>query len=207
MLRFTSPDDVHLRDTGDRAQIAREAGVGDAREHRRRSRGRGEHEREHRRLRWIEARQDRLLHLGRQILALRRDRVAHILRRLLNRFLEVEEERALREPVDREAGGLVAIEPADSPHRILDGLHDLALHLRRRCAGIRDRQSDDRRLNVGELVGVQVDQRRAAEGDERHHRRDGDDRPLDRKIGDEHVALLRACAAISECPPADRRWS
>jgi hypothetical protein len=202
-LHFTH--DVHLRDPGDRAQLARESGIGDAREHRSGSGRRREHEREHRRFRWIEASEDRLLHLRRQILALRRDRIAHILRRLLDRLLEVEEERALREPVDGEARGLVAIESADAPHRILDRLHDLALDLRRRCTGIRDRQSDDRRLNVRELIGVEIEQSRASERDERHHCGDGDDRPLDREVGDEHVVLLPACSALSECPPADRR--
>ena len=45
---------------------------------------------------------------------------------------------------------------------------------------------DDRRVDLRELVGVELQQRDDAEDDEHQHRDDGEDRALDGGIGDEH---------------------
>ena len=40
----------------------------------------------------------------------------------------------------------------------------------------------ERRRDVGELVGLEPEQREETEDHERHHRHDGDERALDREI-------------------------
>ena len=70
------------------------------------------------------------------------------------------------------------------------GAIDLALHDIGCGARVADAHEDDRRLDVGVFVDLQLEQRRDTERDERQHRHDGDDRPLDGKIGDEHGGSL-----------------
>ncbi len=69
---------------------------------------------------------------------------------------------------------------------LFDRVDHLALDVVGRRAGIDDRDRDDGRLDVRELVGLELDQREDAEHHERQHRDDGDDRPADGEIGDEH---------------------
>ena len=90
-LALDAADDVDLGDAGDAAQLARDAGIGEARQLARpisvcddsASDTIGRSCR-------IEPREDRLLHLRRQVVADLRDRVADVLRRLLQVLLEQE---------------------------------------------------------------------------------------------------------------------
>ena len=65
-------------------------------------------------------------------------------------------------------------------------------------------------MDVGELVGLQLVERREAECDEREHCHDSDNRSLDGEIGDEHLGLADASLAPQQqrsrvdrhpCPP------
>ncbi len=116
-----------------------------------------ERQREHRLLRGIEPGEHRLLHLGRQVGPLGGDGVADVLRCLLDVLLEVEEDGELRQAVGRAGLGLGPVDPADGGERLLDRVDDLPLHRLGRGAGIEDGDADDRLLDVGKLVGVQVD--------------------------------------------------
>ena len=94
------------------------------------------------------------------------------------------------------------VDPADGGDRLLDRLDDLPLHRLRGGAGVEDGDPDDRLLDVGELVGVQVEQRGDAERHQRHHRGDGDDRALDREIGDEHQRCASSWRTRTRAPGA-----
>src|SRR5213075_2623495 len=95
---------------------------------------------------------------------------------------------------------------------------DLALDDIGRSARVRDGDEHDRAVDVRKLVGVQPPESGEAEDDQRDHRDDGDDRPLDGKVRYEHGAALRApqrfvslqvirldssaCSALPRPPPA-----
>ena len=117
----------------------------------------------------IEARQDRLLHLERQLVADLRDLVANVLRRLLQVLLELEDGDDHAEAVQRVR--LDLLDAADPGDALLDAIDQLALDALRRRARIRQRHDDHRVLHVGELVGLELHQREDAEDDEREHRR------------------------------------
>ena len=136
----------------------------------------------------VEPLDDRLEDLLRQLAADGRDRVANILRRLIDGLLEHERDDDLREAIGRRRVDLV--DAADARQSILDAVDDLALDDVGRRAGVADADEDDRRLDVGELVGLQLVERGEPERDEREHRHDGDDRPLDGEVGNEHEVSL-----------------
>ncbi len=71
------------------------------------------------------------------------------------------------------------VHPADARDDLLDRLDDLPFDDVGRRAGVRNRDDDDRRVDLGELVGVELQERNDAEHHEREHRDDGDHRALD----------------------------
>ncbi len=62
---------------------------------------------------------------------------------------------------------------------LFDRLDDLALDVVGRRARIRDRDDDNGRVDLRELVGVELRERDDAEDDEDQHRHDGQNRTLD----------------------------
>ena len=188
-LALDAADHAHFRDAGHAAQLADDAGIGEPRElgSRQRPGRRGQlHDRQVVR---IEPREDRLLHLGRQVVPDLRDAVADVLRRLLQVLLEDELDRDHAEAVERVR--LDLLDAADRRDLLLDRIDDLALDGVGRRARVGDRDRDDRRRDVGELVGLQGRQREHAEDRQRKHRDDRDDRPPNGEIRDEHLLLLR----------------
>jgi hypothetical protein len=76
--------------------------------------------------------------------------------------------------------------PGDAREAVLEPVDHLALDLLGRRARVGDADEDDRRGDVGELVGVEPEQGDEPEHGEREHRDDRDDRPPDGEVGDEH---------------------
>ena len=105
------------------------------------------------------------------------DLVADLLRRLLRVLLEHELDDDVAEAVERARRH--PVDAADAGDDLLDRLDDLALDDVGRRARIRDGDDDDRRVDLRELVGVELQQRDDAEDHERQHRDDGEDGPLD----------------------------
>jgi hypothetical protein len=148
----------------------------------------------------VEPGEHRLFHLGRQVRALGGDRVANILGGLLDRLLEFEEDGARRESIGPGAGGLLPVHAADAEDGILYRIDDLAGDFRGRCARVHDSHAHDRLLNVGELIGVQVEQGKDAEYNQRHHGGDSHDRALNGKIGDEHQRRTSSSVILTGLP-------
>jgi hypothetical protein len=69
---------------------------------------------------------------------------------------------------------------------VIEAIEDLLRHAVGGRARIRNADGDDRRSDVGELVGFELEQREQAEHGQRQHRHGGDERLLDREIRDEH---------------------
>ncbi len=90
----------------------------------------------------IEPLDDRLENLRGELRAHGRDRVAYVLRRLVDRFRERELDDDLREAVGRRRVDLV--DAADAGELVLDARDDFALDDVRRRAGIGDADEDDR---------------------------------------------------------------
>ena len=200
-LALDPPDHRRLGDPGDRAQRARHPRIGDPRQRRRGERARVEGELHDRLIGRIEAREDRLLHLGGELAADGGDLVTDVLRGLLQVLLEDEEDGDVGETVLRRAAD--AVDTGDPAHRLFDAVEHLAFHHVGRGAGIGDGDVDDRLLDVGKLVGLELPEGEEPEDDQRHHRDDGDQRSLDREIGDEHRRRLSYRAR--RCPTAGSR--
>jgi hypothetical protein len=181
-------DDLHFGDARDPAQPPRDVGVGQPRQLRSGQPLRRQHQRHDRQVRRIEPRQDRLLHLRRQLVPDRGDLVADFLRRLLQVLLELEERDDHAVAIQRVRLDLV--DAADARDPFFDAIDNLAFDALRGGAGIRHRHHHDRVLHIGELVGLQQCQCEDAEHAEREHHDGRDDRPPDCEIGDEHDVSL-----------------
>ena len=180
----------HLGHAGNRAQLAGDRRIGEAGQLTLRQRRRRQRHRHDRTVRIVELLDDRLLHLHRQVGALGRDGVAQILRRLHQVLAELELHHDEAVAVVRVA--VDVLHPTDRRDLLLDRVEDLLLYPFRRRAGIRDPHRHHRRGDVGKLVGLELEQREQAEHHQRHHGDDGDERLLDREIGDEHGMPVRS---------------
>ena len=74
--------------------------------------------------------------------------------------------------------------------RFLDRLEHFALDLLGGRTGIDDRGQHDRRLHFRKLVRLQLCEGDQAESHQREHSHDGDERPLDREIRNEHGCVV-----------------
>ena len=102
----------------------------------------------------IELREDRLLHLRRQVVANLRDLVANLLRRQPRVLREVELDDDVGEAVERVRAH--PVDAADAGDHLLDRIDDLTLDDIGRRAGIRNRHHHDRGVDLGILVGVEL---------------------------------------------------
>ena len=183
-LALDGADQVHRGHARDAAQPPRDVGIGHAGELRAGEPRRGQRQRHDRPVRRIELREDRLLHLGRQIVADRRNLVADLLRGDLRVLREVELHDDVREAVERARAH--PVDAADARDRLLDRIDDLALDDVGRRARVGHRDDHDRRVDLRVLVGVELRERHDAEDDDHQHRDDGENRLGDGGIGDIH---------------------
>ncbi len=194
-LALDAADDADLGDAADAAQLVGDAGIDDAGQLRPGQRRRGQRQLDDREVVRIEAGQDRLLHLLRQIVADLRDAVADVLGRFLQVLREVELDGDDAEAVERVR--LDLLDAADRGDLLLDRIDDLALDGVRRRARIGDRHRDDRRRHLGELVGVEAQQGEDAEDRDGDHHHDGHDRPFDGEIRDGHAGGSRPVSSTT----------
>ena len=173
-------EDLHVGHALHRAQLARDAGIGETRELRRRQDCRRNRDRDDRPIRVVELLDDRLLHLRRQIGANGRNRVAHFLRRDVHVLAEQELDHDHRIAVVGFADD--SLDARDRADLLLDRLEHLALDDVWRRAGIDDAHGQELRRDVRELVRLQLERRERPEDHQRDHRHDGDERTLDCKI-------------------------
>ena len=101
----------------------------------------------------VDPREDRFLHLGRQVVADLVDLVADLLRGFLQVLLVLELDQDRGEAVERVRRHL--LHAADAGDGLFDRLDDLAFDVVGRRAGIRRGDDDERHGDVGELVGLQ----------------------------------------------------
>ena len=94
---------------------------------------------------------DRVAQVAGQVGAHARDRVAHVVDRLLRRLLEAELDRDRRRAVLHL--GVDVLDALQRGDRVLDLARDLGLHLRRRGAGQRGGDGDRRQVDVREAAG------------------------------------------------------
>ena len=142
-LALDLAEDLHVGHAGNRAQLARDARIGEPRELGRRQHRRRDRDRDDRPIGVVELLNDRLLHLRRQIRADRRDRVAHFLRRDVHVLVEQELDHDHRVAVVRLAHD--ALHAGDRADLLLDRLEHFALDDVGRRAGIDDAHRQERR--------------------------------------------------------------
>ena len=190
---------VDARHAADGAQLARDLVVGEVRQVRGRHPVGRERDLDDRQVVGREAPDDGLLHLRRKVAADAGDGVADLVGGLL---------RVLREDeLDDDLAVAVRGRAVDHVHafkalqRLLDRVEQFALHRLGRGAGVRHAHEDDGRVDLGELVGFELQQRDDAEDDEREHRHDGDERLLDGEVRDDHGAGGRASSQRPPVPP------
>jgi hypothetical protein len=120
----------------------------------------------------IELAQDGLFDFLRQVLTFGADRITDFLRR----FLQILRVHELRDDLRVPVAGLAfhLLHPGDGLNRLFDGFEHLALHLLGGGARIDHRGEHDRRLHLGELVGLQLQQRDQTEPDQGQHGHDGE---------------------------------
>ena len=174
----------HFGDASDRAQFARDRGIGETREFSLAQRRAGQRERDDRSVRIVELLDDRLLHLYRQVRALGGDRIAKILRCFGEILAELELDDDEGEAIER--GAVDVLHAANGGDLLLNGIEDFLLHTIGRRARIWNADGHHRWGNVGELIGLELEEREQAKHGQCHHRHDGDQRLLDREIRDEH---------------------
>ena len=176
-LALDRANEVNGGHAGNATQPPRDVRVGDARQLGAGQTRRRQRQRHDRPVGGIELREDRLLHLRRQLVANLGDLVADLLRRQPRVLREVELDDDVREAVERVRRHLV--DAADAGDHLFDRIDDFSLDDVRRRAGIRDRDHDDRRVDLRILVGVELHQRHQPEDHEQQHRDDGQDRAFD----------------------------
>ncbi len=150
----------------------------------------------------IEALEDRLLDLQRQLVADLGDLVADLLHRLGRLLAELELGDDHAEAVQRLRVHL--LEPADAGDALFDRVDQVALDLVGRRARERQRDRHHGRRDLGELVHLELVQREGPEDHERQHRDDGHDGALDGEIGDEHVNFSLRSTGNREPDAGDR---
>ena len=149
----------------------------------------------------IDAQNDRLVDLARQLAANRRDLAADILRRVQRRHADVELDDDAREAFLRRR--LDVAHAFDGVDRLFDELRHVALDRLRRRARVAGRHGDDRELDVGKQVDLQRLIRREAEHGQRRHHHRGEHRLLDGEIAQKHGlgprfgrALVSTCTCV-----------
>ncbi len=179
-LALELPRHQDLGHPGDGAELARDAGVGQPGQLGGAERVRGQRERHDRPVGVVQLLDDRLFHLRREVVPDPGDGVADVLRGLEELLLEDELDHDHGEAVLRLAQDL--LHAADGGDGLLDGVEDLALDRLRRCPRVGDRHRDVGRGHVGELVGLEPEQREEAEHHQRQHGDDGDDGATDGEV-------------------------
>jgi hypothetical protein len=153
----------------------------------------------------VHLRDHRVAQLRGQIRADARDRVAHVVHRLLRRLLEAE--------LGSDAGaavldlGVQVLQPLYRRQRVFDLARDLGLHLRRRGTGQRRRDGDRRQVDVRKVLDLHrakahhADDRQHDEQQHRRHRR------ADRPGGDVdvHRGFTSRRRQRRRCAPCRRR--
>ncbi len=180
------PDESHRADAAHVLEPALDDLVGEVRRGlRREARGVDTH-RQDRHHAEVDALDDRLLDLPRQLAAQRRDLAADVFRGRHRRNLELELDDDVREALlgDR----LDVAHALDGVDRLLDPLRHLALDGLGTRARIDRGDGDDRDLDLGEEVDIQLAVGRDTDDGERRHHHGREDRVLDGEIAQEHVA-------------------
>jgi hypothetical protein len=199
-LALDTAHDLDVGDAGDAPENAGDLGIRELGQRRGRQRLRREGHRYDRQVVRIEAGQHRLFHFDRQVATYLGDTVAGVLGRLLQVGLEGELDGDQREPIHRRRPDLV--DAADRSERLLEPVDELTLDHLRRGSRVGNGDGDDRRVDLGELVGIEREEREEPEDDERQHGGDGDDRVTNREIRYPHGPLLAAAVRAGASRPA-----
>ena len=191
--RATPPTRADAADAGHGRQLARDREVDEPRELRVRHVVRRDAPRDDGAAGRRDARDDRLVGVGRQIRADTRHRVADVVERGREIRAEAELDARRRRAFVDGRGHL--LDAGDRRDGVLDLARDLAFHLRRRDAGIRDGDDDGRELDVGPIEHAEL--REAQEARDRQRDEENDDgngiadRPGD-EVHEPFTALLDA---------------
>ena len=144
-------------------------------------------------------RDDRIFRAIGKLAPNRADFVADFTHRLVEVRVELEDDGDDRDVLAREA--VDAVDAADGDDCVLDGLHDLPLHVFRGGAGVRHHDGHEGELHFGKQVGSEPGETEEPEHDPSEGEHRGENRPLDRNFADRHGILFvtarrRACADV-----------
>ena len=116
---------------------------------------------------------DRLFHFRREQAADAVDFALHLQQRRVKVLAQLELDHHARNPFGRDR--VDVSNPSDRVDGLLDALGHFRLHRLRRHARIRRGNADDRNVDIGEEVNLQLDVREDADDHQRHHHHGGED--------------------------------